>query len=95
MSAPRDEFLRWLRSPRWGRVLEDPRAREAMMRALRLRARVGSALDARIEELASRLNLATQREIRELKRSLRRLERELEAFRSTQPNQDEALGSPE
>lgn len=91
----RDEFLRWLRSPRWVRVLQDPRARLAVIRALRLRARVGSAMDARIEELAGRLNLATQREIRELKRSLRRLERELEASRSTQPDQGEAHRQPE
>lgn len=52
-------------------------------------------MDARIEELAGRLNLATQREIRELKRSLRRLERELEASRSTQPDQGEAHRQPE
>jgi hypothetical protein len=90
-----DEFLRWLRSPRWVRVLQDPRARLAVIRALRLRARVGSAMDARIEKLAGRLNLATQREIRELKRSLRRLERELETSRSTQPDQGEAHRHPE
>lgn len=81
----RGELQRLLRSPHWARVLEDPRARGALMRALRLRAQLGALVDSRVEALASRFNLATQREIRELRRSLRQLERELEASKAREP----------
>ncbi len=59
------------------KVLRDPRAQSALMRALRLRGRVQEQVDARLERIARRLNLATAREVRELKRTIRRLEEKL------------------
>ena len=77
MDDLRNWLLRLLQDPRVAKVLRDPRAQNALMRALRLRGRVQEQVDARLERIARRLNLATAREVRELKRTIRRLEEKL------------------
>ena len=77
MDDLRNWLLRLLQDPRVAKVLRDPRAQSALMRALRLRGRVQEQVDARLERIARRLNLATAREVRELKRTIRRLEEKL------------------
>ena len=66
-----------LQDPRVVKLLQDPRVQEALVRGLRLRGRVQGALDQRVQRVAGSLNLATQRDLRSLKRRIRELEREL------------------
>lgn len=84
MDDLQSRLLRLLRSPLVAKVLQDPRAQRALMRGLRLRGRVQEDIDQRLERMAHRLNLATAREIRELKRTIRRLE---EALRDATPDE--------
>ena len=69
--------LRLLRDPRARRLLEDPRVKRALVEGLRLRGRASERVDRTLERMAKRLNLATARDVRELKRTIRRLEEEL------------------
>ncbi len=73
--------LKLLQDRRLARVFQDERVVRAMMRALELRGRIQERLDERIEGVARSLNLATKRELRELKRTLRRVEQDLERER--------------
>lgn len=84
MGAFRNRLLRVLQDPRVAKLLADPRAQQALMRVLRFRGRVQEQYDRRLERMARRLNLATAREVRELKRTIRRLEEELQRRTSGQ-----------
>lgn len=69
--------VRLLQDERVKKLMEDPRVMEGMMGALRLRGRIQESVDARVGEIAHSLNLATKSEMRELKRSLRKMEQDL------------------
>lgn len=77
MGDLQNRLLRLLQDPRVAKLLRDPRTQKALMQGLRFRGRVQEGLDQRLELMARRLNLATAREVRELKRTIRRLEEEL------------------
>ncbi len=77
MGDLQSRLLRLLQDPRVAKLLRDPRMQKALMRGLRFRGRVQEEIDRRFERMARRLNLATAREVRELKRTIRRLEEEL------------------
>lgn len=77
MGDLQNRFLRLLQDPRVAKLLRDPRTQKALMRALRFRGRAQEEIDRRLEIMARRLNLATAREVRELKRTIQRLEEEL------------------
>lgn len=77
MGDLQNRLLQLLQDPRVAKLLRDPRAQKALMRALRLRGRAQEQIDRRLEKMAHSLNLATAREVRELKRTIRRLEEEL------------------
>jgi hypothetical protein len=64
------------------RVLRDERVVHAIIGGLRLRGRVQETVGDRFDDVARRLGLTTTTEVRELKRELVRLERELDAARS-------------
>jgi polyhydroxyalkanoate synthesis regulator phasin len=77
MGNLRNRLLQLLQDPRVAKLLADPRAQKALMQGLRFRGRVQEQIDQRLERMARRLNLATAREVRELKRTIRRLEEQL------------------
>ena len=77
MGVIRNRLIQILQDPRVAKLLADPRAQQALMAALRFRGRVQEGYEQRLERLARRLNLATAREVRDLKRTIRRLEEEL------------------
>ncbi len=77
MGDLRNRLLQVLQDPRVAKLLADPRAQKALMQGLRFRGRVQEQIDQRLERMARRLNLATAREVRELKRTIRRLEEQL------------------
>lgn len=66
-----------LRDPRVAKVMQDPRLMKAVAKGFELKSKVQQQFDQRVESLAESLNLATKAEVRELKRTIRKLEREL------------------
>lgn len=77
-----------MQDPRVARLMQDERVMKAAVQALQMRGRLRQQLDDRVDQVAKALNLATKREIRELKRSLRRMEQELERARAQSPQSD-------
>jgi HAMP domain-containing protein len=73
--------LRLMQDPRVARLMQDERVMKAVVQAMQMRGRLQQRFDDRVDQVAKALNLATKREIRELKRSLRRMEQELEKAR--------------
>ena len=77
MTDFRTQLVRLLQNPKVADRLSDPRVRDGLMTLLRFRSRVSSALDDGLERAARAMNLATKRDVRELKRTIRRLEEQL------------------
>jgi polyhydroxyalkanoate synthesis regulator phasin len=66
-----------LQDPRVMKVLQDPRVMKAVSKGFEIKGKVQQQFDASVEQMANNLNLATKAEVRELKRTIRKLEREL------------------
>ncbi len=67
-----------MQDPRVSKLMQDERVMKGMMKAIQLRGQLQDNLDERIDKVARSLNLATKKEVRELKRSLRKMEQSLE-----------------
>ena len=74
--------MKVLQDPRVAKVMQDERVMKGMMQALEFRGRAQQAFDRGVEEVARTLNLATQKEMKDLRRQLKKVERELEKARA-------------
>jgi hypothetical protein len=74
-----DRALRLMQDPRVMKALQNPKVMQGLMGALQLRAKVQQNISGSVQRVAKSLSLATEAEVRDLRRSVRRLERELEA----------------
>jgi len=79
-----NQAMRLMQDPRVAKAMQNPKLMQGMMGALALRAKVQTNLETQVQRVAKSLNLATGAEVRELRRTVRRLERELEAHRLEQ-----------
>lgn len=70
--------MKLLQDDRVMKIAQDERIMKAVMQAMELRGKVQQSVDDGVERVAKTLNLATQREVGELKRTIRKLEREME-----------------
>ena len=77
-----DRALRLMQDPRVMKALQHPKVVQGFMDALQLRAKVQQNFESRVQRVAKGLSLATQAEVRDLRRTVRRLEREIEAQKS-------------
>lgn len=77
-----NQALKLMQDPRVMRTLQNPKVMQSLMGALQLRAKVQKNLESQLERVAKSLSLATEAEVRELRRTVRRLEKELEAVRN-------------
>jgi polyhydroxyalkanoate synthesis regulator phasin len=66
-----------LADPKVQKVLQDPRVMGVAMQAFQLRGKVQEQLDERVEQAAKTLGLVTKNDVRELKRTIKKLETEL------------------
>jgi polyhydroxyalkanoate synthesis regulator phasin len=66
-----------LQDPRVLKALQDPRVMKAVSKGFELKGKVQQHFDQSVESLANNLNLATKAEVRDLKRTIRKLERDL------------------
>jgi hypothetical protein len=55
---------------------------KTLMQAIELRSRVQESFESRVARIAKSLNLVTRKEVRDLERTLRKMERELDAARA-------------
>lgn len=72
-----EQGLKLLSDPRVTKAMQDPRVMRGVLRAMELRGKVQEGMDQTVEQLAGQLGLVTKKEVRELKRSMRKLETEL------------------
>ena len=73
--------IKLLQEPRVMKAMQDERVMKLVMQAFTVRGKLQEGFDQRAEQIAKKLNLATQAEVRELKRAMRQMERELEEAR--------------
>ena len=69
--------MKLMQDPRVMKMMQDPRVMKAMAKGFELKGKVQQGFDSHAEKLAETLNFATKAEVRELKRTIRKLEREL------------------
>jgi hypothetical protein len=79
-----ERALKLMQDPRVMKAMQNPTVVQGMMNALQLRAKMQTNLESQVQRVAKTLNLATSAEVRELRRTVRRRERELEAHRLEQ-----------
>lgn len=74
--------MKLMQDPRFMKLMQDERVMKTVMNAMQLRGKIQESFDQRVERVAKALNLATQKEMKELRRTLRKVERELEEERT-------------
>jgi len=70
--------MKLIQDPRVSKLMQDERVMKAMMQAFQLRGKLQENYDSQVDRIAKMLNLATKAEMKELKRTLRKMEQELE-----------------
>ena len=80
--AIRDEVLKrgmkLMEDPRVAKLVQDERVMKGASQAFMLRGKVQDEIDGRIEKVAKSLGLVTKNEVKDLKRTIKKLETELE-----------------
>jgi polyhydroxyalkanoate synthesis regulator phasin len=76
------QSMKMMQDPRVMKMMQDPRVMKAMAKGFEIKGKVQQQVDAHVESMANSLNLATKAEVRELKRTIRKLERELKKTQS-------------
>jgi cell division protein FtsB len=69
--------MKLMSDPRVAKLLQDPRVMSALMQAMSVPGKVQSFTAEQVEKLAKSMSLATEDEVNDLKRTVRRLEDEL------------------
>jgi hypothetical protein len=69
--------LKLMSDPRVAKLLQDPRVMNALMQAMAMPGKMQSFTNEQLEKLAKSMSLATEDEVNDLKRTVRRLEDEL------------------
>ncbi len=72
-----DQGIKLMTDPRVANLMQDPRVMKAMMQLVAMPGRMQSFTSEQVEKLAKAMSLATEDEVRDLKRTVRRLEEEL------------------
>ena len=85
-----DRALRFMQDPRVLHAMQNPKVMQGLMGAVQLRAKMQQNIESGVGRVAKRLNLATGAELRELRRIVRRLEREVAAARSNLDDVDDS-----
>jgi hypothetical protein len=75
-------------------ALQNPKLMQGLMGAVQLKAKVQQNLETGVQKVAKRFSLATEAEVRELRRLVRKLERELEAQKASRHHDATATHGP-
>lgn len=74
-----DQLMKLMQNPKVMQLATNPRVMGTVMKAMQLRGQVGMVASGAAQTVARSLNLATRDEVRELRRTVRRLQDELAA----------------
>jgi hypothetical protein len=69
-----DQLMKLMQNPKVMQVAMNPKVMGTVMKAMALRGKVQSAASAATQTMAKSLNIATRDEVKELRRTIRRLE---------------------
>jgi hypothetical protein len=72
-----DQGVKLIQDPRFMKLVQDERVMQAAMQVIQLRGKINDSIDQSVDHIARKLNLATKKEIRDLKRALSRVEEDL------------------
>jgi polyhydroxyalkanoate synthesis regulator phasin len=73
----KERGLKLIQDPKVAKLMQDERVMKVAMRAFQLRGKVQERIDQNVEKIARSLGLVTKAEVRELKRTIKKLENEL------------------
>ena len=76
--------MKLMSDPRVGKLMQDPRVMKAVMSAMSVPGKVQSLTNDGVEKIAKAMALATEQEVDDLKRTVRKLEDELSQLRKEQ-----------
>lgn len=69
--------MKLMGDPRFAKLMQDERVMKAIVQVMGMPGKIQSFTNERIEQIAKAMNLATEEEVKDLKRQVRRLEEEL------------------
>lgn len=72
-----------MQDPNVAKLMQDERVMKVAMQAFQLRGRVQEQIDGNVEKAAKSLGLVTKDEVRELKRTIKKLETEIKKTQQT------------
>ncbi len=75
------EGMKLMSNPKVMKLMQDERVMKAVMGAMQLPAKVSSVSESVGETVAKKLNMATAREVKDLKRTIRKLEEQVETMK--------------
>jgi cell division FtsZ-interacting protein ZapD len=76
-----EQGMKLMSDPRVGKLMQDPRVMKAVMSAMSVPGKVQSLTNDGVEKIAKAMALATEQEVDDLKRTVRKLEDELTQLR--------------
>jgi hypothetical protein len=77
--------MKLMQDPRVMKLMQDERIMKAVMQMMNVPGKVTSFTNEQIEKLAKAMNLATEDEVKDLKRHIRRLEEEVSRLQEDRP----------
>ena len=75
------EGMKLMSNPKVMKLMQDERVMKAVMTAMSLPAKVSSITESAGEKIAKSMNMATATEVKDLKRTIRKLEEQVETMR--------------
>jgi polyhydroxyalkanoate synthesis regulator phasin len=78
--------MKLMQDPRVLKMMQDPRVMKAMAKTFEFKGKVQEGFKHKVEGVADSLHLATKDEVRELKRTIRKLERDLKKASAASSN---------
>jgi hypothetical protein len=76
--------MKWMSDPRVVKLMQDERVMKAVMAAMSMPAKAQEFAKEHVETIAKAMALATEGEVRDLRRTVRRLQDEVEQMKSEQ-----------
>ncbi len=74
--------MKLMSDPRVMKLMSNPKVMNVVMKGFQLRGKAQASIDKRVQSLAKTLKLATREEVRDLKETIRTLERALKEVQS-------------
>ena len=70
--------MKLMQDPAVAKLVQDERVMKVAMQAFQLRSKVQDEIDGRVEQVAKSLGLVTKNDVKDLRRTIKKLENELE-----------------